>query len=63
MNNVTGKCSMRIVSMRDKKKVFTVALGAKGNGEKLPALYFQRAWWPVEPMSTANHYTFQPMSK
>ena len=33
-----GKHSIRIVSIKAKKKGFTVALTAKGNGEKLPAL-------------------------
>lgn len=37
-NDVTGKQSIRVVSTKATKKGFTVALAAKGCGEKLPAL-------------------------
>ena len=38
INDVTGKHSVRIVSTKTRKKGLTVALAAKGSGEKLPAL-------------------------
>lgn len=37
-NDVTGKRSIRITSTKAKKKGYTVALAARGSGEKFPAL-------------------------
>ena len=37
-NDIRGTRTVRIIHTRANKKGFTVALAAKGNGEKLPAL-------------------------